>query len=81
MKNFFRYAAVALVGLFALGSCSSDDTDEQSGRAALAQPEVTVRDLTTTGFTLRWNSTTELRRRHRLARSFSRNSNGKPNTS
>lgn len=56
MKNFFRYAAVALVGLFALGSCSSDDTDEQSGRAALAQPEVTVRDLTTTGFTLRWNA-------------------------
>ena len=56
MKNFFRYAAVALMSLFALGSCSSDDTDEQSGRAPLAQPEVTVRDLTTSGFTLRWDA-------------------------
>ena len=56
MKNFFRYATVALVSLFALGSCSSDDTDELAGNAVLPQPEVTVHDLTTSGFTLRWDA-------------------------
>lgn len=55
MKTFYRYAAVAAVSLFCLSACSSDDTEEQPGSAMIGQPQVTVRDVTTNGFTLRWN--------------------------
>lgn len=58
MKKFFQYALPALAALIGLAACSSDDSDEQqpSTTSAVGQPLVTVRDISTTGFTLRWEA-------------------------
>lgn len=58
MKTIFRQAALAVVSLFALSACSTDTTaeDRQAGISPVKQPQITVRDVTTTGFSLRWEA-------------------------
>ncbi len=57
MKNLYRYAVTALVGLLWLGGCSTDESDgQQLDRIEIKQPQVMVRNLTTTGFVLRWEA-------------------------
>ena len=56
MKTFYKYAAFAAAALAGLCACSSDDdaAETGSGLQPVAQPQIIVSDLTTTGFTLRW---------------------------
>lgn len=56
MKTFYRYAALVVGSLIGLGACSSDDdvAGKDGKTPAVAQPQVIVSDLTTTGFSLRW---------------------------
>ncbi len=55
MKTFYRYAALVAGSLLGLCGCSSDDdVPVKDGTAPLPRPQVMVSDLTTTGFTLRW---------------------------
>lgn len=58
MKTFYKYAAIAAASLAGLCACSSDDDTPEngSGTAAVAQPQIIVSDLTTSGFTLRWDA-------------------------
>lgn len=57
MKTFYKYAAFVAAGLVGLCACSSDDdTPDSSGKTAVAQPQIVVCDLTTTGFALRWEA-------------------------
>lgn len=58
MKTFYKYAALAAASLAGLCACSSDDDapENGSGLTAIAQPQIVVSDLTTTGFTLRWDA-------------------------
>ena len=58
MKTFYKYAAFAAAALAGLCACSSDDdaAETGSGLQPVAQPQIIVSDLTTTGFTLRWEA-------------------------
>ena len=57
MKTFYRYAALVAGSLLGLCACSSDDdVSEKGGTTPLPQPQVMVSDLTTTGFSLRWEA-------------------------
>ena len=58
MKTFYKYAAFAAAALAGLCACSSDDDAAEigSGLQPVAQPQIIVSDLTTTGFTLRWEA-------------------------
>lgn len=58
MKTFYKYAAFAAASLAGLCACSSDDdaAETGSGLQAVAQPQIIVSDLTTSGFTLRWEA-------------------------
>lgn len=58
MKTFYQYAVLAAASLAGLCACSSDGDSAEKGPgiAAIAQPQIVVSDLTTTGFTLRWNA-------------------------
>lgn len=57
MKTFYQYTAIVAAILTGLCACSDDDSSsEASGKAALAQPQIIVSDLTTTGFSLRWDA-------------------------
>ena len=58
MKAYFKYATVLAISLLGLWSCSSDDETQEAsgGKTPVAQPQIIVHDLTTTGFTLRWEA-------------------------
>lgn len=58
MKTFYKYAAFAAAALAGLCACSSDDDAAETGSSLqpVAQPQIIVSDLTTTGFTLRWEA-------------------------
>lgn len=60
MKTFYRYAALVAGSIIGLCACSSDDdVSAKSGITPVAQPQVIVSDLTTTGFSLRWEAVEE----------------------
>ena len=52
MKTFYKYAAFAAAALAGLCACSSDDdaAETGSGLQPVAQPQIIVSDLTTTGY-------------------------------
>ncbi len=57
MKTFYRYAALVAGSLLGLCACSSDDdVADTSGKTPVAQPQVIVSELTTTGFKIRWEA-------------------------
>lgn len=57
MKTFYRYAALVAGSLLGLCACSSDDdVADASGKTPVAQPQVIVSELTTTGFKIRWEA-------------------------
>ena len=51
MKTFYKYAAFAAAALAGLCACSSDDdaAETGSGLQPVAQPQIIVSDLTTSG--------------------------------
>ncbi|WP_295939193.1 hypothetical protein [uncultured Alistipes sp.] len=56
MQSFYKFAVIVVISLFSLSACSSDDKTEQTGPATIEQPKVSVREVTTTGFKLRWDA-------------------------
>lgn len=57
MKTFYRYAAVLAGSVIGLWACTADKEEAATGgKAAIDQPQVLVSELTTSGFTLRWNA-------------------------
>ncbi len=58
MHSLYKYATAAVAGLFCMcgvGACSNNGTGETDPEAVTIQrPEVMVSEVTTTGFTLRW---------------------------
>lgn len=58
MKTIYKYAVLAAAILAGVCACSSDDDapEKGAGPGAIPQPQIVVSDLTTTGFTLRWDA-------------------------
>ena len=57
MNTFHKYAVILAGCVMGLSACSSDeDSSTSGGKAVIDQPQVLVSEVTTSGFTLRWDA-------------------------
>ena len=58
MNTFYRYALLLTGGMIGLWGCTSDEESSATagGKAVIGQPQVLVSEVTTGGFTLRWEA-------------------------